>query len=86
MGLSIKNDETERLVRELARQKGIGVTKAIHLAASHALVREKCSPAADWERRLNDIEQIQARSQALPVLDTRSDDEILGYGDDGLPE
>jgi antitoxin VapB len=86
MGLSIKNDETERLVRELARQKGIGVTKAIHLAASHELVREKYGSAADWERRLSDIEKIQTRSRALPIIDKRSDEEILGYGDDGLPE
>jgi antitoxin VapB len=86
MGLSIKNDETERLVRELARRKGVGVTTAIRLAASNELARELHSPAADWANRWRDIEKIQARSKTLPVLDNRSDDEILGYGDDGLPE
>lgn len=86
MGLSIKNDETERLVRELARRKGLGVTKAIRLAASNELARELRSPTKDWEQRLSDIEKIQTRSRALPVIDKRSDDEILGYGDDGLPE
>jgi antitoxin VapB len=86
MGLSIKNDETERLVRELARRKGIGVTKAIRLAASNELARDRQSPSVDWDKRWADIERIQARSRALPILDARSDDEILGYGDDGLPE
>jgi antitoxin VapB len=86
MGLSIKNAETERIVRELARRKGVGVTKAIRLAASNELARELRSPATDWAKRWSDIEQIQARSRALPILDNRSDDEILGYGDDGLPE
>jgi antitoxin VapB len=85
MGLSIKNDETERLVRELARRKGVGVTTAIRLAVSNELARVMHSPAADWDRRWKDIAKIQARSIALPVLDNRSDDEILGYGDDGLP-
>lgn len=86
MGLSIKNEETERLVRELARRKGVGVTAAIRLAASSELARDLHTPATDWNKRLSDIEKIQARSRALPVIDQRSDDEILGYGDDGLPE
>lgn len=86
MGLSIKNDETERLVRELARRKGVGVTKAIRLAAGNELARELRSPTADWDQRWSDIEKIQARSRTLPIVDKRSDDEILGYGDDGLPE
>lgn len=86
MGLSIKNDEAERLVRELARRKGVGVTSAIKLAARNELARELRTPTPDWGKRWSDIEQIQARSRALPVLDQRSDDEILGYGNDGLPE
>lgn len=48
MGISIKNDETERLARELAR----------------AVLR---------------------RVDALPVLDGRPADEILGYDEHGLP-
>jgi antitoxin VapB len=86
MGLSIKNDETERLVRELAQLKGIGVTRAIRLAARNELERERNNPTKDWEQRLSDIEKIQLRSRALPTVDMRSDDEILGYAADGLPE
>jgi antitoxin VapB len=32
------------------------------------------------------VDAIVARMSALPVLDTRSDDEILGYNEHGLPE
>jgi antitoxin VapB len=34
------------------------------------------------ERRINEI---AARSAALPLLDTRGEDEILGYNETGLP-
>ncbi len=32
-----------------------------------------------------DIMEIARRAAALPVQDRRSDDEILGYGENGLP-
>jgi hypothetical protein len=31
------------------------------------------------------IDAIQVRVAALPVLDTRSDEEIIGYDENGLP-
>ena len=86
MGLSIKNDETEKLVRELAKQRGIGVTKAIKLAVDNQLLRDRFAPTDDWSRRLADMDAIQRRSSALPVLDSRSDEEILGYDSMGLPD
>lgn len=86
MGLSIKNDETEQLVRKLAKQRGIGVTSAIKLAVNNQLLRDRFAPTDDWSRRLADIDAIQRRSSALPVLDHRTDDEILGYDSTGLPD
>jgi antitoxin VapB len=86
MGLSIKNEELERDVRELAALKGLGITRVLQRVVAKELAWEKRSPTTDWEQRLRDIELIQQRSRALPVIDPRSDDEILGYGDDGLPE
>jgi antitoxin VapB len=85
MGLSIKNEETERLVRELARREGVGVTTAIRLAVNNELAKNATGADPGWEQRWQEIRRIQERSRALPVLDTRSDDEILGYGEDGLP-
>jgi hypothetical protein len=43
---------------------------------------------AEVERRRHrrrSIDDIVERFRALPVLDERSADEIIGYGDDGLP-
>ena len=84
MGLSIKNDETEQLVRELARRKGIGVTSAIDLAVRNELAITpplKKDPATLLEA----VRKIQERVAKLPILDDRSADEILGYDDNGLP-
>lgn len=84
MGLSIKNDETEQLVRELARRKGVGVTSAINLAVRNELAITpplKKDPAAI----LAAVRKIQERVAKLPILDSRSADEILGYDDNGLP-
>ena len=84
MGLSIKNDETEQLVRELARRKGVGVTTAIRLAVRNELAntpRLKKDPAAIMEA----VRKIQESVAKLPILDDRSADEILGYDENGLP-
>jgi antitoxin VapB len=85
MGLSIKNEETERLVRELARRKGVGVTTAIRLAVSNELAATPPPKKKDPEAIMAAIREIQERVKKLPVLDNRSDDEILGYDEFGLP-
>jgi hypothetical protein len=33
--------------------------------------------------KLHKLEEISRRTAALPILDTRTDDEILGYNDRG---
>jgi antitoxin VapB len=43
------------------------------------------APPEEQERRRAIIERIQREVAALPVLDTRSADEILGYDENGLP-
>lgn len=82
MALSIKNPETERLARELARRTGESITEAITAALRERLSREHAG------RRRPDLAQrltaITDRVAALPTFDTRSADEILGYDDRGL--
>jgi antitoxin VapB len=86
MGLSIKNDETERLVRELARRKGVGMTTAIRLAVSHELENTPPLPKKkDPEAIMAAVRKIQADIAKLPMLDDRTADEILGYDEFGLP-
>lgn len=93
MALNIKSAETERVVRELARRTGLSITQAVHHAAEEKLR----AMAADYEARLarmtpaqreklRKLEAISKRSAAIPILDTRTDDEILGYNDEGTFE
>jgi antitoxin VapB len=84
MALSIKNPETERLARKLARATGESLTQAVTHALRDRLVRET-GRAEDPERMLDAIREIQERVARLPILDTRTDDEIIGYDENGLP-
>jgi len=82
MALSLKDPETDHLAREVARLTGETLTQAIGTALSERLERERLrrgDPGGMAARLL----EIGARCAALPVLDTRSEDEILGYGPSG---
>ena len=83
MGISIKNDRTERLARELARETGESLTTAITRALEERLARleGRRSPAD----RLALARAVLRRMDALPVVDDRSADEIMGYDEHGVP-
>lgn len=83
MGISIKNDRTERLARELARETGESLTTAITRALEERLARleGRRSPAD----KLALARVVLRRVDALPILDPRSPAEILGYDEHGLP-
>jgi antitoxin VapB len=83
MALSIKNDETERLARQVARETGESLTEAIQKALQERWERLKTrqrSPILAGQ-----IEDLLRRVDALPTLDSRPDDEILGYDEHGAP-
>ena len=83
MGLSIKNEQTERLARELARKTGESLTTAIRRALEERLERvEGRRSSAD---KLALARAVLRRVDALPVLDDRTVAEILGYDEHGLP-
>lgn len=81
MALSIKDNEADRLAREIATYTGETLTQAVVTALRERLARLK--PPSSSLRQ--DVERIAKRCSALPVLDPRSDEQILGYGEDGLP-
>jgi antitoxin VapB len=83
MALSIKDPETEALARELARRTGESITEATRRALEDRLRRVVGARKAPV--LLEDLAAIRKRVAALPVLDRRSPDEILGYDEDGLP-
>ncbi|MBV9738742.1 MAG: type II toxin-antitoxin system VapB family antitoxin [Hyphomicrobiales bacterium] len=83
MPLSIKDAETERLARLLAEKTGETITLATRRALEERLNRI----GSDWRKAalLEDLAAIRRRWSALPVLDARSVDEIIGYDQNGLP-
>lgn len=83
MALNIKDDEADRLVRELAAETGESMTTAVKVAVRERL--ERVRGAVPREQRAAALTRIAELSARLPVLDPRSADEILGYGPDGLP-
>ncbi|HTY30130.1 type II toxin-antitoxin system VapB family antitoxin [Mycobacterium sp.] len=83
MALSIKDPEADRLARELAARTGETLTEAVVVALRERLARETGRTRAIPLRE--ELAAIRRRCAALPVLDTRSADEILGYDERGLP-
>jgi antitoxin VapB len=83
MPLNIKDPVTERIVRELAGRTGETVTTAVRRAAKERLQKVRQRPSGRSLK--DDILEIGRRCAALPVLDPRSADEILGYDENGLP-
>ena len=82
MALSIKNDEADQLARDLAATTGETLTDAVLVALRERLEREQARRKGTVGERLRRLSRVGA---ALPVIDDRSPDEILGYDEQGLP-
>jgi antitoxin VapB len=84
MALNIKNPETERLARELARRRKQTITEAVTEVLRKEVEHERKKPRREdkeeFQRRIQDIVDHFNR---LPVLDDRTDDAILGYNEHG---
>jgi len=83
MALNIKDPTTDRLVRELAAATGESITTAVTVAVRERL--ERIGRMAPAEVRERELTRIALEAAALPVLDDRTPDEIIGYDEDGLP-
>jgi antitoxin VapB len=83
MALSIKDPEADRLARELAARTGETLTQAVVVALRERLARETGRSRSVSTR--DELAAIRRRCAALPVLDDRSADVILGYDGRGLP-
>lgn len=82
MALSIKNPEADRLARKLSEVTGESLTEAVTEALRERLRRERGRVAAP--RLRDELRAIRERCSSLPVLDSRSPEEILGYDERGL--
>ena len=81
--LSIKDPEADRLARALSRRTGETLTQAVLTALRERLAREE--QRADEDEMIEEVLEIARHFSSLPVLDSRSADEIIGYDEHGLP-
>jgi antitoxin VapB len=83
VALSLKDQETDRLAREVAALTGESLTDAVRHSLAERLERERL--------RRGEVPHLAARLQdlgkecaALPDLDDRAPDAIIGYDEAGL--
>jgi len=84
MPISIKSPEADHLARKLAATTGESITVAVTVAMRERLAREE-RKREDTAALLEDIRAISHHCASLPVLDTRTEDEIMGWDENGLP-
>ena len=84
MALSLKDAETDRLAREVAKLTGESLTEAVRKALAERLERERRKRGRD-KGLAERLDELAKESAALPDYDTRSPDEIIGYDEYGVP-
>jgi antitoxin VapB len=77
--LYIKNPVAHKLAEKVSKKLGVSLTEAVIRSLQDQL-RDKPRPI-DWDK----VDAISREIAALPVLDSRTDDEILGYDEFGIP-
>jgi antitoxin VapB len=85
MTISLKDHEAERLAREVAALTGESLTEADRKALAERLGRERRRRAPGRAGLAQRLKALGQECAALPDLDTRSADEIIGYDDLGVP-
>jgi len=83
MAILIKDREADQLIRTLAQRTGESITDAVKVAVRERL---KNLPPSETEiaERKRKLAALIARAQAMPTLDDRTPDEIIGYNERGL--
>jgi antitoxin VapB len=81
--LNIKDPEVYQLARKVATLTGETLTDAVRHSLRERLQREeRAQTDPQWIEKLREISD---RCAARPVLDARSDDEMVGYDEFGVP-
>jgi antitoxin VapB len=83
MGILIKNPATEAKIRELAERTGESLTAAVERAVEERLERMPVHRGRIDRKKLSEL---LAYFDSLPVEDTRTPDEIIGYDRFGVPK
>lgn len=77
--------ETERLAQEVAKAKGKPVASVVREAIAATAEAAGVVPPPRRPVDMDRIRAILARVDALPILDPRPADQIIGYDEFGLP-
>lgn len=83
MALNIRNMETEKLAAAIASMTGETKTEAVTKALKERL--ENLKRRRGRKRLADELDEIARHCASLPVRDNRSDDEIIGYDEKGMP-
>jgi antitoxin VapB len=84
MALSLKDPETDRLAREVARLTGESLTEAVRTALAERLARERLRRGRPRNSVAEQLNALALECAALPDFDTRTPDEIIGYDENGM--
>lgn len=90
MSLNIKNEETYKLVKELAAMKGVSLTTAVKVAVRNEIEREKIDQDRGGKKQVNRYERLMAfadeysRRVKEPVHSWEIN--ALLYDENGLPK
>ena len=75
--------QAKRAARELATLTGESITEAVTRAIEERLCQERSRSDSEREQRRRKLMEVADRMARYPVLDRRSEDEILGYNEFG---
>jgi antitoxin VapB len=82
MTVLIKDQEADQLIRALADRTGESITDAVKQAVREKL--QRLPPKEDEiAARKHKLAALIARADAMPTLDDRTPDEIIGYNEFG---
>jgi antitoxin VapB len=84
VALSLKDPETDRLAREVARLTGESLTEAVRKALAERLQRERLRRGRPRRRLADELNEIALHCAQLQELDNRPADQIIGYDEKGL--
>ena len=79
--MSIRNQRAEQLAREVAREAGENITQAVVHALEERLLRLKGRRTEP--DTFQTIMEISRRCSALPDVDRRTPERIMGYDEQG---
>lgn len=84
MILTLTDPETGRLAHEVAELTGESVTEAVRKSLAERLAREQRRRRGRTTGIAEELNEIAKHCAALPDLDPRPADEIIGYDENGM--